>query len=341
MNKPRGCRFWKTLNVRPKACGGKTRAMSDFVNNGWSVYIAALTVLGLLGCLVLLFVAARRRVYVDAQTNAQTKAQAPADNSTGHVWDEDLRELNNPLPRWWMWLFVLTVVFSAVYLVLYPGLGSAAGSLKWTSVQQHDTEQAAAQALAAPLFAAHANTPVQALASNPQAMAMGERLYANHCAACHGADAHGSKGFPNLSDKDWLWGGAPDRIEETISKGRQALMPAMATAVGTADDVRNLANFVLTLSGGPDSVKAQLGRPKFAVCAACHGADGKGNTALGAPNLTDDVWLHGAGEDAIVAMVTHGKTNSMPAFAERLSAPQIHVLSAYVWGLSNPNKAAQ
>jgi cytochrome c oxidase cbb3-type subunit III len=305
--------------------------MSDFVNNGWSLYIAALTVLGLLGCLVLLFVAARRRVVPDAQ--------AAADNSTGHVWDEDLRELNNPLPRWWMWLFVLTVVFAAIYLVLYPGLGSAQGSLKWSSAQQHDGEQAAAQALAAPLFAGFAQTPVPALARNAAAMAMGERLYANNCAACHGADARGSKGFPNLNDKDWLWGGTPERIEEGITQGRQGVMPVMAAAVGTAEDVHNLANYVLTLSGGPDSVKAQLGRPKFAVCAACHGADGKGNPALGAPNLTDDVWLHGRGEEAIVAMVTVGKNNVMPAFAQRLSADQIHVLAAYVWGLSNPDKA--
>jgi cytochrome c oxidase cbb3-type subunit III len=234
--------------------------MSDFVSGAWSVYISVLTVLGLLGCLVLLFVAARHRVVLDEKG-------AP-DNTTGHVWDEDLRELNNPLPRWWMWLFVLTVVFSALYLLLYPGLGSAAGSLKWTSVQQHHTEQAAAQALAAPLFAAHANTPVPALARNAQVMAMGERLYANHCAACHGADARGSKGFPNLSDQDWLWGGTPERIAQTITEGRQGLMPAMASAVGTADDVRNLAHHVLTLSGSPDNLKAQLGRPKFGVCAA-------------------------------------------------------------------------
>lgn len=305
--------------------------MSDFVSGTWSVYIGVLTLLGLAGCLVLLFVAARRRVVLDEK--------GMPDETTGHVWDEDLQELNNPLPRWWMWLFVLTVVFSAGYLALYPGLGSAAGTLKWTSVQQHNAEQAAALALAAPLFAAHTNTPVPALARNAQAMAMGERLYANHCAACHGADARGSKGFPNLSDKDWLWGGTPERIEETITQGRQGLMPAMAAAVGTADDVRNLANHVLSLSGGPDNLKAQLGRPKFGVCAACHGVDGKGNTALGAPNLTDDVWLHGRSEEAVVAMITQGKSNAMPAFAQRLSAEQIHVLTAYVWGLSNPDKA--
>jgi cytochrome c oxidase cbb3-type subunit III len=300
--------------------------MSDFTHPGWSTYVAVLTALGLLACLALLIFAARRRVMA-------------GDNSTGHVWDEDLRELNNPLPRWWMWLFVLTIVFSAGYLALYPGMGSVPGRLGWSSSAQYGEEKAQAQALAAPVYAAFAATPVETLARNAQAMAVGERLFANHCAACHGADAHGSKGFPNLADADWLWGGTPQRIEESITQGRQGVMPPLAAAVGSSDDVRNLASYVLTLSGGPDNLKAQLGRPKFSVCAPCHGVDGKGNVALGAPNLTDDVWLHGRGEDAVAAMVTLGKTNVMPAFAERLSPAQIHVVAAYVWGLSNTAKS--
>ena len=297
--------------------------MSDFFSSGWSIYIAVATVVGLAACLALLIIAARRRVMA-------------GDNTTGHVWDEDLRELNNPLPRWWMWLFVLTVVFAAGYLALYPGLGSAAGSLNWTSAGQYKDEQAKARAIAAPLFAGFAAMPVPDLARNPQAMAMGERLFANNCAACHGADAKGSKGFPNLTDTDWLWGGSPERIEETITQGRQGMMPPIAAAVGSAQDVRNVANYVLSLSGSPhNSISAELGRSKFSVCAACHGADGKGNPAMGAPNLTDKIWLHGWGEDAIVSMVTNGKTNVMPAHGSRLTPEQIHVLTAYVWGLSN------
>ena len=297
--------------------------MSDFFSGGWSIYIAVATIVGLVACLALLMIAARRRVMA-------------GDNTTGHVWDEDLRELNNPLPRWWMWLFVLTVLFAAGYLAAYPGLGSAPGSLKWTSVGQHEDEQAKARAVTAPLFASFAATPVPQLARNPQAMAVGERLFANNCATCHGTDARGSKGFPNLTDTDWLWGGTPERIKETITQGRQGMMPPMAAAVGNAEDVRNVANYVLSLSGSPhNSIARDIGRPKFAACAACHGADGKGNTMLGAPNLTDKVWLHGWGEDAIVAMINNGKTNVMPAHGERLSAEQIHVLTAYVWGLSN------
>ena len=303
--------------------------MSDFFNSGWSIYIAAATIVGLIACLALLIIAARRRVMA-------------GDNTTGHVWDEDLRELNNPLPRWWMWLFVLTVLFAGGYLAAYPGLGSMAGSLKWTSIGQYQDEQAKARAITAPMFAGFAATPVQTLARNPQAMAVGERLFANNCAMCHGADARGSKGFPNLTDTDWLWGGTPERIKETITQGRQGMMPPMAAAVGGAGDVRNVANYVLSLSGSAhNDIARDLGRPKFAACAACHVADGKGNPALGAPNLTDKVWLHGWGEDAIVAMVTNGKTNVMPAHAERLTAEQIHVLTAYVWGLSNTPAAGQ
>jgi len=302
--------------------------MSDFFNSGWSIAIAVVTVLSLAACLALLIIAARRRVMA-------------SDNTTGHVWDEDLRELNNPLPRWWMWLFVLTVVFSGGYLWLYPGLGSAPGSLQWTSLSQHAGEQAQAREAMKPVFAAYAKMPAQELARDPRAMAIGERIFANTCATCHGADARGSKGFPNLTDKDWLYGGTPEKIEETITLGREGTMPPMAAAVGNAEDVRNVANYVLSLSGASeDPSHAQFGREKFAVCAGCHGANGKGNQAIGAPNLTDNIWLHGWGEAAVVAMITNGKHSVMPAHGSRLSPEQIHVLAAYVWSLSNPPGAA-
>ncbi len=296
--------------------------MSDFFNSGWSLYVAGATLLGLVLCLVLLAIASRRKVMA-------------GDNSTGHIWDEDLREMNNPLPRWWVGLFVITVVFAAVYLAFYPGLGSNAGTLKWSSAGQHAAEMDKARQQMAPLYAKYTGQAAEALAKDPKAMAIGERLFANNCAQCHGADARGSKGFPNLTDGDWLYGGSHDKIKETITGGRRGNMPPMAAAVGTADDVKNVAQYVLSLSGSPhNSVAAELGKPKFALCAACHGADGKGNQALGAPNLTDKVWLHGWGEQAIIAMVTNGKLNVMPAQAPRLSPEQIHVLGAYVWNLS-------
>jgi cytochrome c oxidase cbb3-type subunit 3 len=298
--------------------------MSDFFNSGWSIYITAITVLGLVACILLLVIAARRRVMA-------------GDNTTGHVWDEDLREMNNPLPRWWMWLFVLTVVFAAIYLALYPGLGSATGSLGWTSKGQFETEAAKARATAAPIYAAYAQKKAPELSKDPQAMAIGERLFANTCAVCHGADAKGSKGFPNLTDNDWLGGdGSPEYIETTVTNGRMGVMPPMAAAVGAETDVHDVANYVLSLSGSPnDSIAAARGKAKFAACAACHGADGKGNHAIGAPNLTDGIWLHGWGEDAIVAMIHNGKNNAMPSQAARLTPDQIHVLGAYVWNLSH------
>jgi cytochrome c oxidase cbb3-type subunit 3 len=298
--------------------------MSDFVNSGWAIFVAAVTVLGLLGCLWLLSVASKRQPMA-------------ADNSTGHVYDEDLVEMNNPLPRWWMWLFVITVVFAFAYVALYPGLGSFGGQLGWSSRGQYQAETRAAEAASAQVYAAYKDMPAAQLAREPKAMAIGERLFQNNCAPCHGSDAKGSKGFPNLtlSGDARLTSGAPEAIEATITNGRQGMMPPMAAAVGSAEDVRNVANYVLSLSGSPyNSIAAAAGRPKFAVCAACHGPEGKGNQTLGAPNLTDKIWLHGWGEDAIIAMVDHGKTNVMPAQKDRLSPQQIHVLAAYVWSLS-------
>lgn len=298
--------------------------MSDFNANLWSVYVAAATLLGILACLVLLAVTARKKIV------------SHDDNSTGHVWDEDLREMNNPMPRWWMWLFVLTSVYGVGYLVAYPGLGSYAGKLGWSTGGEYAAEVQAANDSLAPLYAQFTAQPPEKLATDANAMAVGERLFMNNCSQCHGSDGRGSKGFPNLTDGDWLHGGRPDQIRETLVKGRVGQMPAMAAAVGSADDVKNVAQYVLSLSNSPhDSLRAQLGKAKFGACMGCHGADGKGNPALGAPNLADDTWLHGWGEQAIVQMVTQGKVNAMPAQADKLTEAQIHVLTAYVWGLSN------
>ncbi len=298
--------------------------MSDFTSGFWSIYIASLTLFGIFACLLLLWVAGRTKVAQDS------------DNTTGHLWDEDVREMNNPLPRWWVWLFVITVVFSLAYLALYPGLGSYAGRLGWTQAGQLGEELAQANRELEPLYARFAGMKTEQAAVDPQAMAIGERLFMNNCAQCHGSDARGSKGFPNLTDADWLHGSAPEKIVEGVTKGRVGTMPPMAAAVGTPDDVKNLAHYVLSLSKSPhDSLRAALGKSRFAVCAACHGMDGKGNPALGAPNLADDIWLHGWGENAIVAIIKDGKVSQMPGQEGKLSVAQIQLLSAYVWGLSN------
>lgn len=302
--------------------------MSDFVDSGWAMYVAGLTVLSLVFCLVVLAVASRRKAMAD-------------DNTTGHIWDEDLRELNNPLPRWWMWLFIITVVFAAVYLAFYPGLGTNPGTLKWSAVGQYEAEQEKARAAMAPVYAKYTQMSAEQLGKDEQARGIGQRLFLNNCAQCHGSDGRGAKGFPNLADNDWLGAGTPEYIAKTIAEGRTGMMPPMAAAVGSSEDVRNIAHYVLSLSGSAhNSVAAQLGKPKFAVCAACHGPEGKGNPLLGAPNLTDKIWLHGWGEQAIIDMVTHGKTNVMPAQGRLLTPEQIHLLSAYVWNLSQNTRVA-
>ncbi|MBP6535218.1 MAG: cytochrome-c oxidase, cbb3-type subunit III [Xylophilus sp.] len=298
--------------------------MSDFTHPFWSLFVTISSVLGILGCLWLLFVA------------GTAKVKNTGDNTTGHVWDEDLREMNNPLPRWWMWLFIITCVFSFAYLIAYPGFGSFPGKLNWSQEGEYRTETANAKRDLEPIYARFTALPPEKMAGDAQAMAVGERLYMNNCAQCHGSDARGSKSFPNLTDSDWIHGGTPEKIRETITLGRTGVMPPLAEAVGSSDDVKNLAHYVLSLSGSPhDSVRAGLGKSKFTTCAACHGMDGKGNPAMGAPNLTDDIWLHGYGEASIIAMVNNGKTNQMPAQADKLTEAQIQVLSAYVWGLSN------
>jgi cytochrome c oxidase cbb3-type subunit 3 len=303
--------------------------MSDFISHFWSNYVAAASLLSILGCVLLLWFTARKRV-------------APsADNTTGHVWDEDLREANNPLPMWWIGLFVLTIVCGLGYLAIFPGLGSFRGQSGWSSRGEYEAEVAKATQELAPVYAKYAAMPVEEVARDPQAKAIGERLFMNNCAQCHGSDARGSKGFPNLTDKDWLHGGTPEKIVESITKGRVGVMPPMVAAVGTPDDVKNVANYVLSLAGEPhDSLRAGLGKSKFTVCAACHGIGGVGNQAIGAPNLSDKIWLHGYGEAAIIQMINAGKHNEMPAQEGRLTEAQIRMLASYVWGFSNTNAAA-
>ena len=234
--------------------------MSDFTSDFWSIYIAVLTLFGIAACMVLLWAAGSTRVKVGG------------DNTTGHVWDEDMREMNNPLPRWWVWLFVITTVFSLAYLYFYPGLGTYAGSLGWTQNGELKSDIDDANKQLEPLYARFAGMPPEKVAADAQAMAIGERLFMNNCAQCHGSDARGSKGFPNLADTDWLHGGTPEKIIETITKGRIGNMPALGAAVGNSEDLKNLSHYVLSLSKSPsDSLRVALGKPKFAACAACHG----------------------------------------------------------------------
>ncbi len=311
--------------------------MSDFTSGFWNIYITGLTIISIIGCGVLLW--SQSKVKVEKKPD-----QDPATvGTTGHVWDGDLTELNTPMPRWWMWLFYLTIVFALVYLYLYPGLGTYAGKLGWKSSEAYQGELKKADADYGPLFNKYLQQDIKTVAADPQAHVMGERLFLTYCAQCHGSDARGSKGFPNLTDKDWLYGGDPDVIKTTILHGRNGQMPSMAAALGSDKDVENVAHYVLSLSDSThDPIKAVFGKSKFAVCAGCHGAGGTGNQALGAPNLSDKIWLYGGGVETVMETIRKGRNNTMPAFESFLGEAKVHVLASYVWSLSNaPSNADQ
>ena len=300
--------------------------MADFINDFWSVYIAILVALSIIGCGVLLWSQSKVQVTVPKDGKVET---------TGHVYD-GLEEFNNPMPRWWMWLFYITIVFAIIYLALYPGFGSFAGKLGWHSAGQYQEEVKLAEAEVGPMFEKYKATDLKALAADSNANAMGERLFLTYCAQCHGSDARGNKGFPNLADRDWLYGSEPETIKLSILNGRHGQMPPMGAAVGSEKDIESVAHYVLSLSGSAhDSIKATAGREKFAVCAACHGVDGKGMAAMGAPNLTDKTWLYGGSVATIMETIRLGRNNVMPAFADFLGEAKVHLLAAYVWGLSN------
>ena len=300
--------------------------MSDFNSGFWSLYISIITLVSILACGVLLWRLSTKRLQPGQKAGVM-----------GHVWDENLEEYNNPLPRWWMWLFYITIVFSLVYLVLYPGLGSFPGVLKWTSDSQYEAEQARAKATYEPIFAKYAAMPIPAVAADPQAREIGQRLFLNYCAQCHASDARGGNGFPNLTDNDWLYGGDPDTIVATITNGRTAAMPAWGAVVGD-EGVKDLANYVKSLGGTPyDSVRAAHGKTLFQTnCVACHGPQAKGNQAMGAPNLTDATWLYGGSETTLIRTIGKGRNGVMPAWGAFLGPEKIHILAAWVYGLSRP-----
>ncbi len=304
--------------------------MQEFDAPFWSWYIIVLTVASLVGVALFLF-------------SQRTRRLAPGEKAEqmAHKWDGDLVELNNPLPGWWVNLFWITLVFSAVYLVLYPGLGSFKGVLGWTSFGQYDAEIEKAKAKYDPIFNQFMGQPVEQVAASAEARDMGQRLFLTYCAQCHGSDATGATGFPNLTDADWLYGGDAETIKTSIANGRTGMMPALGAALGP-DGTRQVANYVLSLSGANhDAGLAAAGKPLFeANCAACHGADGKGMAAMGAPNLTDKVWLYGGSEAVIIETITKGRAGNMPAQLQALGEAKVHLLAAYVWGLGGGIAAA-
>jgi len=300
--------------------------MSDFTSDFWSWWIITIVVGGIVFCIWLLL--ANRKSTLPAGGTAE---------ATGHVWDEDLEELNNPLPRWWIIKFYITIVFGIAYFALYPGLGTFEGILGWTEKGQYEAEISAADTRYGPLYDKYMNQAIPEVAADEDAMKMGERLYVNYCAVCHGSDGRGATGFPNLRDDDWLYGGTPEAIKHSLLYGRQAVMPAWGAILGD-EGVDQVSNYVRQLASlSADETLAAAGKQKFETnCAACHMADGTGNIAMGAPNLTDDVWLYGGSLRAIKETLIKGRNGVMPAHKEFLGEAKIHILTAYVYSLSKP-----
>ncbi|MEH6386620.1 MULTISPECIES: cytochrome-c oxidase, cbb3-type subunit III [Pseudomonas] len=291
------------------------------MSNFWSGYIIALTTVFLILITWLLF--ATRKGQKADQT----------DQTTGHSFD-GIEEYDNPLPRWWFMLFIATIVFSVVYLVLYPGMGKWKGLLGWTQIEQYQDEVVRAEEQFAPIFARYVDMPVEDVARDEDAVRIGQRLFATNCSVCHGSDARGAFGFPNLADNDWIWGGSVDQIKTTLREGRQAAMPAWLAVIGEAG-VRNTAGYVRSLAGlETENVDLEAGQKVFQTnCVACHGPEGKGNPMLGAPNLTDDIWLYGSSMLQVQHTLRYGRNGNMPAQAH-LGEDKIHMLASYVYSLS-------
>ena len=298
--------------------------MADFTSSFWNWYIIIPTVGGIIACFLLI------RWLGGGELPSGEEAK-----SMGHVWDEDLEELNNPLPSWWLNLFYITLVFSIVYLLLYPGLGTFQGMLGWTSTGQYQEEIDKADARFGPLFERYREMDIAAVAADPEARQIGERLFINYCATCHGSDARGARGFPNLRDNAWLYGGSPEQIEHSVLNGRNGVMPAWEASLG-AEGVADMTEYVFSLSGRDvDQAAAARGKEKYqTLCVACHAADGRGNQALGAPNLTDNVWLYGGTRSAVMESLNNGRNGQMPAHREFLGVDKSHLLAAYVFSLS-------
>jgi cytochrome c oxidase cbb3-type subunit 3 len=293
------------------------------MSTGWSAFVIALVIINVAGSLWLLQVLSRGRSSQDA-------------TDTGHVWDADLVELNNPLPRWWLWLFWITSVYLLIYLIFYPGLGNIRGVSGWSQIGQYEQEVTAAEQRYGDVFAPFAQVPLADLKNDPEAVRLGRNIFMNNCATCHGSDARGAKGFPNLTDNDWLYGGAPETVQASITAGRMGVMPALGAALGE-QGTEEVVSHLLFLSGRQDvdPEMQQAGAVRYQqFCASCHGADGTGMSALGAPNFTDGNWLHGSARADIIDVINRGRVNEMPAQGVQLSDDRIRTVVAYVLSLS-------
>jgi cytochrome c oxidase cbb3-type subunit 3 len=299
--------------------------MADFTSGFWSWYIAILSIVSFIGLL-----------YFTVRVGAKKLPPGEKVESMGHIWDEDLHELNNPAPRWWYLLFVFTTFWAMIYLFLYPGLGSYAGYLGWSQVGQYEQEVQEANEKYGPIYEQFMSSDLESLAGNQEALTVGSRLFSTYCTTCHGSDAQGARGFPNLRDKDWLYGGDPENIKTTIMEGRQGVMAAWGGLI-SEKEIHDTAEYIRTLGGlSADPAALAAGKKTYSTyCTVCHGPEGKGNIQLGAPNLSDDIWLYGGSSKKIIESITNGRNGVMPPHKDFLGEAKAHILAAYVYSLSN------
>ncbi len=297
--------------------------MTSFTDGFWNMLIFICSVGGIIA--LYLFI----KVY-------STGARGETTETTGHIWDVDLKELNNPLPRWWLNMFYITLIWGVIYLLLYPGVGTHPMLLGWSSVGQYEEQMAAANERYGPLYERFVSEDIAVVAKDPEALKMGRRLFLNYCAGCHGSDAGGFPGFPSLRDHDWIHGGSPEEIKASILRGRNGVMPPWGEAAGE-EGVQQLTQYVLALNDrDADETQAQAGKAIYkTLCVACHGPDGTGNKELGAPNLTNNIWLYGGSPKAIADSIANGRMGQMPAHEDFLGEAKSHLLAAYVYSLTN------
>ena len=306
------------------------------MSTGWSWYVIALVALNIAGCAWLLWWTGKRR------------PGDPKPDDTSHVWDGDLTEYNKPLPKWWINMFYLTIVFSIGYLIWYPGMGNLAGYAGWTSADEHDLDASAATAQLEKTFAPFQGKPIDVLARDPQAVKLGSSIFANTCATCHGSSAQGAIGYPNLSDQIWNWGSDPESVLQTVLDGREGVMPpwgSVLEGMGGPDAVDYVIAYVNQLGAGtdanPNDYAAARGKTLYdGVCVACHGVDGKGNASLGSPDLTDDYWMYGDSRESLRETIANGRHGVMPAHRALLGETRTRLVAAYVWSLSHPQDTA-
>lgn len=297
---------------------------------GWSWYVIAVVVLNVVGCLWLIWWTAKRR------------PGDPGPTDTSHVWDENITEYNKPLPKWWNNLFYITIIFTVGYLAWFPGLGAFAGYSGWSSAKEHDADKADQDKKLAVAFAPYEGKAIDEIAKDDKALKLGKSIFSNNCATCHGSSAQGAVGYPNLTDNIWHWGGEPDQILETVLNGRQAAMPAWESALGGKQGVTEVAVYLQSLRGEKvDTSLANAGKGKYdTICVSCHGPEGKGMQALGAPDLTDDYWLYGEDSHIVETSIGQGRNGQMPAHLPLIGETRVRLAAAYVWSLSH-GKTAQ